>query len=85
MRLSPDPAAYLKTGSATRSALPVAKRTSRLPKATARAKSFREKGWHSWHTSTFLALAGKEFFEEFASLIELPRVGLVADFENGIG
>jgi hypothetical protein len=35
--------------------------------------------------SSFLALAGKEFFEKFASLLELSRVCLVADFEDGIG
>jgi hypothetical protein len=76
----------VRTGSATHSAQPVAKGTSRLPKATAsRAKRFREKAWHSWHTSSFLALAGKEFFEQFASLLELSRIGLVADFEDGIG
>jgi len=66
--------------------LAVAKGTSRLPKATAStAKSFREKAWHSWHTGSFLALAGKEFFEKFVSLLELSRIGLVADFEDGIG
>ena len=85
IRSSPYPAIYVGTGSATHSAQPVAKGTSRLPKATAsRAKSFREKAWHSWHTSSFLALAGKEFFEKFASLMELSRVGLVANFEDGI-
>jgi len=85
IRLFPHPALSVRTGSATRSAKPGAKGTSRLPKATAlRAKSFWEKAWHSWHTSAFLALAGKEFFEKFASLMELSRVGLVADFGDGI-
>src|SRR5580658_7082291 len=86
IRSSPYPAIYLRTGSATHSAQPVAKGTSRLPRATAsRAKSFWEKAWHSWHTSSFLALAGKEVFEKCASLMKLSRVGLVADFEDGIG
>src|SRR5690242_15597742 len=86
IRSSPNPAPYVRTGSATRSAQPVTKGTSRRPKATAsRAKRFREEAWHSWHSSSFLALAGKEFFEKFASLMELSRIGLVADFEDGIG
>ena len=29
--------------------------------------------------------AGKKIFEKFASLLELSRIGLVADFEDGIG
>ena len=86
IRSSPYPALYVGTGSATHSALPVAKGTSRLPKATAsRAKSFREKAWHSWHTSSFLALAGEEVIKQFARLLKLSCVGLVADFEDGIG
>ena len=85
IRSSPYPAIYVGTGSATRSAQPVAKGRSLLPKAKAsRAKSFREKTWHSWHTSSFLALAGKEFFEKFAPLLKLSCVCLVADFEDGI-
>src|SRR5208283_2984741 len=86
IRSSPYPAPYVRTGSATHSAQPVAKGRSRLPKATAsRAKRFLEEAWHSWHTSSFLALGGKEFFEKFASLMDLSRVGLVANFEDGIG
>ncbi len=85
IRSSPYPAIYVRTGSATHSAQPVAKGTSRLPKATAsRAKSFREKAWHSWHTSSFLALAGEEVIKKFASLLKLSCVCLVANFEDGI-
>jgi hypothetical protein len=86
IRSSPYPAIYVRTGSATHSAQPVAKGTSRLPKATAsRAKSFREKAWHSWHTSSFLALAGEEVIKQFARLLKLSCVCLVANFEDGIG
>jgi len=85
MRSPPHPAAYLKTGSATRSAQPAAKRTSRLPKATeSRAKSFREKAGHSWHTSSFLSPAGEEVVKQFACLLNLSCVCLVANCEDGI-
>ncbi len=44
IRSSPYPAIYVRTGSATRSALPVVKRTSLLPIAEPlRAKSYRAK------------------------------------------
>jgi hypothetical protein len=49
-----------------------------------RAKRFREEAWHSWPSSSFVALAGKEFFEKFSSMLELSRVGLIADCEDGI-
>jgi hypothetical protein len=50
-----------------------------------RAKSFWEKAWHSWHTSSFLALAGEEVIKQFARLLKLSCVCLVANFEDGIG
>ncbi len=85
IRSSPYPAIYVGTSSATHSGQPVAKRRSLLPIAEPlRAKSFWQKTWHSWHTSSFPALAGKEFFEKFAALMELSCVGLVADFEDRI-
>ena len=85
IRSSPYPAIYVGTDSATHSARPVAKGTSRLPKATAsRAKSFWEKAWHSWHTSSFLALAGEEVIKQFARLLKLSCVCLVANCEDGI-
>jgi hypothetical protein len=86
IRSSPHPAAYVRTGSATHSAQPGAIGTSRLPKATAsKAKSFWEKAWHSWHTISFLALTGEEVIKQFACLLELSPVCLVANFEDGIG
>jgi hypothetical protein len=33
----------------------------------------------------FLALRNEEVFEQFASLLQLPSIGLVADLEDGIG
>ena len=85
IRSSPDPSIYVRTGSATYCAQPVAKGTSRLAKATAlRAKSFREKAWHSWHTSSFLSPAGEEVIKQFARLLKLSCVCLVANFEDGI-
>src|SRR5208283_294965 len=85
IRSSPYPTIYVRTVSATHSAQPAAKGRSRLPKATAsRAKSFREKTGHSWHTSSFLSPAGEEVIKQVACLLKLSCVCLVANFEDGI-
>src|SRR5712692_10558379 len=80
------PAVYLTTSSATGSVPPAEKTISRLHKAEAsRAESFWQKGCRSWHMPPFLALGGGEILKQFAGLLELARIGLIADFEDGIG
>ena len=46
--------------------------------------SFWGKAWHSWHTSSFLALASEEVIKQFARLLKLSCVCLVANCEDGI-
>src|SRR5580658_3412775 len=51
----------------------------------AATKSVRERAWHSSLLTPLLAFRGEEVLEQFASLLALARIGLVADLEDGIG